>query len=85
MLQCSFELNGQPMSKFLIGARLSPAFSGDGKSINARAFACALNMGPIPPGEYYILTGKVVAILNGLKTYLAIIASGSPCTPLMHK
>lgn len=54
MLQCSFELNGQPMSQFVMGTMSFPAFSGDGKYINKRTYACTPNMGPIPPGEYYI-------------------------------
>ncbi len=55
MKDCSFELNGKPMSSFKIGATAFPAFSGLGKHINRRQSACLPNQGPIPPGEYFIL------------------------------
>ncbi|MBB5463126.1 hypothetical protein HDG33_006803 [Paraburkholderia sp. Cpub6] len=34
MFQCSFELNGKPMSEFRIGALSFPAYSGQGSYIN---------------------------------------------------
>jgi hypothetical protein len=54
MFQCTFELNGEPTSKFVAGAASYPAFSGLYPNINKRASACLPDLGPIPPGEYYI-------------------------------
>ena len=55
MKKCTFELNGQAMSNLTIGALSSPAFSGLGDNINRRISACVPNLGPIPPGDYFIL------------------------------
>ncbi|MEJ5211897.1 MAG: DUF2778 domain-containing protein [Burkholderiales bacterium] len=55
MIDCSFELNGKPMSVLKCGAISFPAFSGLGEHINKRASACLPNQGPIPPGRYYII------------------------------
>lgn len=55
MKECTFELNGKPMSVFKVGATSFPAFSGLGVHTNLRVSACFANQGPIPPGEYYIL------------------------------
>jgi hypothetical protein len=66
MFQCSFELNGKPMSQFKIGAMPFPAFSGFGKDVNSRSFACAPNMGPIPPGTYYIVDRESGGVLGPL-------------------
>lgn len=54
MHRCTFELNDKPMSAFTIGAASFPAFSGRDSHINKRVSACFVNLGPIPPGEYYI-------------------------------
>lgn len=55
MVECTFELNGQPMSEFKCWSRSFPAFSGLSPYINKRAYACAADLGPIPPGTYYII------------------------------
>src|SRR5690606_30543397 len=55
MKKCTFELNGQAMSNLTIGALSFPAFSGLGDNINRRISACVPNLGPIPPGDYFIL------------------------------
>jgi hypothetical protein len=55
MLQCSFELNNQPMSAFKIGAISAPAFSGLAPHINRRAASCLPDLGPIPIGRYYVV------------------------------
>jgi|SRR5690554_3861628 len=55
MKKCTFELNGKAMSSFTIGASSFPAFSGLGNHINRRVSACVPSLGPIPPGEYFIL------------------------------
>lgn len=67
MFQCSFELNGKPISKFVIGASSFPAFSGLGQHANTRAFACIPNKGPIPPGKYYIFDRQSGGLLGSLR------------------
>jgi hypothetical protein len=55
MFECSFELNGKPMSDFKIGTMSFPAFSGLGQNANKRPLACVKGAGPIPPGMYFIV------------------------------
>lgn len=49
-----FKLNDKPMSALVGGASAFPAFSGLGSHVNRRISACLANVGPIPPGSYYI-------------------------------
>ncbi|WP_207005745.1 DUF2778 domain-containing protein [Trinickia mobilis] len=67
MLQCSFELNDEPMSAFRIGTTSVPAFSGLAPHINRRISACLPNLGPIPPGRYYIVDRESGGHLAWLK------------------
>lgn len=67
MYQCSFELNGKPMSKFTIGATSFPAFSGLGKYSNQFNYACSPSTGPIPPGKYYIIDRQSGGLLGPLR------------------
>ncbi|WP_322024513.1 DUF2778 domain-containing protein [Burkholderia sp. BCC1977] len=55
MIQCSFELNDQPMSLFRIHGLKLPAFSGLPPYVNAAAAGCVADLGPIPPGQYYVV------------------------------
>ena len=64
MIDCTFELNGKPMSTFKYGATSFAAFSGDGEHINRRASACIPNQGPIPPGTYYIFDRQSGGLLG---------------------
>jgi Protein of unknown function (DUF2778) len=54
MIDCSFKLNGQPLSALVMGAVSVPAFSGRAPHINSVIAACLVGVGPIPPGMYYI-------------------------------
>jgi len=54
MKRCFFELNGQPMSQFVLGIHRFAAYSGHAEYVNKRDTVCALK-GAIPPGEYFIL------------------------------
>lgn len=58
MFNCEFKLNEEPMSKLSVihsGKLFTyPAFSGFGPHVNRRVDACLKNVGPIPPGRYYI-------------------------------
>lgn len=82
MKECTFELNGTPMSRFKIGATSFPAFSGRGQHINRRVSACVPNQGPIPPGEYFILDresggrlGWLYDLFNGRTDWFALYAN----------
>lgn len=82
MFQCGFELNGQPMSAFRIGAISYPAFSGLGNNANRRTMACVKGTGPIPPGTYSIfdcqsggLLGPIRDMLNGRNDWFALYAA----------
>ncbi len=66
MQQCSFELNNQPLSQFKIGAMSFSAFSGLGSYVNKRIFACTPDLGPIPPGTYFILDRQSGGFLGPL-------------------
>lgn len=67
MKECTFELNGQPMSSFKMGATSFSAYSGLGVHINRRISACMPNLGPIPPGEYFILDRESGGTLGWLR------------------
>lgn len=67
MKECTFELNGKPMSNFKVDSSSFPAFSGIGDHINRRISACVLNQGPIPPGEYFILNRESGGRLGWLR------------------
>ena len=66
MYQCSFELNDKPMSAFKIGAQQFVAFSGLSPYVNKRMAICIPNLGPIPPGTYYIVDRESGGILGRL-------------------
>lgn len=67
MFDCNFELNGQPVSSFQIGAMKLPAFSGLGAHINKRISACLYGVGPIPPGTYYIFDRESGGLLGPMR------------------
>ncbi|AYB50540.1 DUF2778 domain-containing protein [Ralstonia solanacearum] len=81
MIECTFELNDQPMSALKLGACSFPAFSGLGSGVNQRRAMCAPSRGPIPPGTYYILDrqtggrlGPLLDRLKGRQDWLALYA-----------
>jgi Protein of unknown function (DUF2778) len=81
MLQCSFELNGKPLSDFVVGVTPFPAFSGLGKDANVRVQSCNANTGPIPPGKYYIfdrqsggMAGRFRDMFNNHSEWFALYA-----------
>lgn len=67
MINCTFQLNGKPMSIFKCGATSFPAFSGLGEHVNRRTSACILHAGPIPPGTYYIFDRQSGGLLGQLR------------------
>lgn len=70
MVECTFELNGKPMSLLKMGAIHLPAFSGLGGHVNRREYICAPDVGPIPPGAYYILDRQSGGRLGALRDLL---------------
>jgi len=52
---CSFRLNGQPMSQLVMGASAYPAFSGRSGYVNKPSYMCVPNFGALPIGKYYIV------------------------------
>lgn len=67
MISCTFELNSKPMSALVSGAMAFPAFAGLGAHANRREFACHVNVGPIPPGDYYIFDRQSGGLLGPLR------------------
>lgn len=64
MIDCTFELNGKPLSIFKCGAISFAAFSGLGEHVNRRIAACIIGAGPIPPGTYYIFDRQSGGLLG---------------------
>lgn len=81
MIECTFELNGKPMSVFKMNSRKFPAFSGLNNHANRPEFVCSVNSGAIPPGVYYILDrqpggrlGAVRALFSDRSDWFALYA-----------
>lgn len=56
LLQCYFHLDGGKYATLSVpGVGFFPAFSGNGSATNQPDSANLPNIGPIPPGRYYIL------------------------------
>ena len=67
MIDCSFELNGKPMSALKCGGQTFPAYSGLGPHVNLSSSACLQGKGPIPPGMYYIIDRQSGGLLGPLR------------------
>lgn len=67
MIDLTFQLNGKPMSALQYGSMSFPAFSGLGPHANRREFACSPDVGPIPPGTYYIFDRQSGGLLGPLR------------------
>ena len=67
MLECTFELNGKPLSALKCGMDSYPAFSGLGVHVNRKPSACIGGHGPIPPGTYYIIDRQSGGLLGPLR------------------
>ncbi|MBG0551189.1 DUF2778 domain-containing protein [Enterobacter hormaechei] len=56
LLQCFFHLNGGTYATLSVpGVGFFPAFSGNGDATNRAESANIPDIGPLPPGRYYIL------------------------------
>lgn len=69
MINCSFELNGKAISKFVCSHVPYNVFSGSGKHANTKAYACLPKLGPIPPGQYYIIDRKSGGLKKRLRQF----------------
>lgn len=73
VFQCTFILNEKPLSDFVVGgSRFAggsrfPAFSGMEAHKNKRSAACHPDIGPIPPGRYYIFDRQSGGRLGALR------------------
>ena len=81
MIDCSFQLNNQPMSLLKMGARSFAAFSGLDEHVNRSLSHCISFQGPIPKGNYYIfdrqsggLLGPLKDMFNGKDEWFALYA-----------
>lgn len=55
-IHCTFVLNGKPMSALTCpGVGVFPAFSGDGALRNQPSRVNVKDVGPLPPGRYFIV------------------------------
>ena len=66
-VNCTFELNGKPLSALVCGTRKILTYSGQREHINRRISACIPGRGPIPPGEYYIFDRQSGGLLGPLR------------------
>lgn len=69
MIDCTFNLDGQPISAFKMNTLQFPAYSGLGNHANRSEFACNPDLGPIPPGVYYILDRQSGGRLGPLRDF----------------
>ncbi|KUY82484.1 DUF2778 domain-containing protein [Burkholderia sp. RF4-BP95] len=67
MLECTFDLNDQDMSRLQCGAMSFPAFSGSARHRNRRSSSCLVGEGAIPPGRYYIVDRPTGGMLGPLR------------------
>lgn len=67
MIECSFALNGKPMSDLRLGGISVPAFSGLGTNVNRLGAACIADSGPIPLGDYYIFDRESGGLLGAVR------------------
>ncbi|HYD60251.1 MAG TPA: DUF2778 domain-containing protein [Noviherbaspirillum sp.] len=69
MVECTFELNGKPLSALKCKSLELAAFSGKGEYVNQRRYACSYGAGPIPPGVYYVVDRESGGMLGGLRDF----------------
>lgn len=63
-MDCTFDLNGKPMSTLKCGPLTASTFSGPGSHTNRREFACSAGVSPLPPGSYYIIDRQSGGVLS---------------------
>ncbi|CAN7305332.1 DUF2778 domain-containing protein [Trinickia sp. LjRoot230] len=65
--QCTFSLNGQPISALVCNGQRFPAFSGDVGHENKPEDTALAKAGPIPKGRYYIIARQSGGRLGWLR------------------
>lgn len=70
MLDCSFDLNGKEFSDFVCDGKSYQAFSGMSGNRNSKQAACVKDIGPIPPGTYYIVDRQSGGLLGWARDYV---------------
>ena len=70
-------LNGKPNSVLTCNGQPYPAFSGTGTGRDNPAKASAVDVGPIPPGLYYIVDRPVGGRIPGLAAFFHDLISNS--------
>ncbi|HUB16783.1 MAG TPA: DUF2778 domain-containing protein [Acetobacteraceae bacterium] len=75
--ECTFNLNNQPFSALICGSQKYQAFSGDMDGRNNPGKAAVANVGPIPPGMYYIVDRPVGGRFPWLEAEIHDLISGS--------
>lgn len=78
MITCTFHLNGGALSNLSCpGIGFFPAYSGSGSSRNNVNDISIPNVGPLPPGLYYIVTRGTGGLITGFKDWIYSGISGS--------
>ncbi|EGT0619147.1 DUF2778 domain-containing protein [Citrobacter braakii] len=79
MIRCTFHLNGGQLSNLSCpGVGFFPAYSGNsGEHRNNPESVAIKDIGPLPPGKYYIVSRPKGGIFSAIKDYTASEISGS--------
>lgn len=79
MIRCTFHLNGGQLSTLSCpGVGFFPAYSGNaGTKRNNPDSVTLQDIGPLPPGKYYIVSRPAGGIRTRVRDYLASEVSGS--------
>jgi len=78
MIRCTFHLNGGALSILSCpGVGFFPAYSGSGSSRNNPDDVALPSIGPLPPGQYFIVTRGTGGMLTVMRDSFASYLSGS--------
>ncbi|WP_166360873.1 DUF2778 domain-containing protein [Pseudomonas akapageensis] len=78
MIRCTFHLNGGALSTLSCpGVGFFPAYSGMESSRNDPHAVSTPSIGPLPPGNYYIVTRGSGGLITGIRDSFASLVSGS--------
>lgn len=79
MIRCTFHLNGGALSTLgCPGIGFFAAYSGQAGSTRNNPDAMAVkNIGPLPPGKYYIVSRPTGGRFSGIRDYFGSVVSGS--------
>ena len=78
MIRCTFHLNGGALSILSCpGIGFFPAYSGSGSSRNNPDDVALPSIGPLPPGQYFIVSRIAGGMLGGVRDLYSSIVTGS--------